>query len=207
MSVSALVTQRISRLQKGMPFTIESFYALGSVTSVQKAFSRLAKEGSVVRVAKGIYTRPKPLKSFPAIKIMANTEEIALSWVRKHNYTMVRQGIEEAYRLGLQTQAPVKTVFWCSGPSREFKAGNQQVIIKHVAESKLLWVNKPEGSLYRALLVMPAEYTSLVQLKTAIKRLGLSGNEIILVIRKLKLQPLLSSWQNKLSQLESEFLS
>ncbi|GHG77482.1 hypothetical protein GCM10010919_33170 [Alishewanella longhuensis] len=73
---------------------------------------------------------------------------------------MVRQGIEEAYRLDLQAQAPVKTVFWSYGPSREFKAGNQQVIIKHVVESKLLCVNKPEGSLYRALLVMSAEYFS-----------------------------------------------
>ncbi|MDP4536906.1 DUF6088 family protein [Alkalimonas collagenimarina] len=207
MSVSALVAHRVSRLQKGTPFTIEGFYALGSVTSVQKAMSRLAQEGTVVRVAKGIYARPKPLKSFPSIQTSATAEEVAWSWARNHNYALVPQGLEEAYRLGLQTQAPVKTVFWSSGPSREFKVGNQQVVVKHTAHSKLRWANKPEGAFYRALLVLSAEHTPLQHLKAALKRLNLTSNEVIPVIRKLKLQPTLISWQNKLTMLESELLS
>lgn len=207
MSVSALVAHRVSRLQKGMPFTIEGFYALGSVTSVQKALSRLAQEGTVVRVAKGIYARPKPLQSFPSIKTTATAEEVALSWARQHSYSLVPHGLEEAYRLGLQTQAPVKTVFWTSGPSREFKMGNQQVLVKHAAQSKLRWANKPEGAFYRALLVLTAEHTSLQQLKTALKRLNLAANDVIPVIHKLKLQPTLLPWQSKLTKLESELLS
>jgi hypothetical protein len=207
MSVSALVAHRVSRLQKGMPFTIEGFYALGSVTSVQKALSRLAQEGTVVRVAKGIYARPKPMKSLPSIKTTTTAEEVALSWGRKHNFTLVPQGLEEAYRLGLQTQAPVKTMFWTSGPSREFKIGNQQVLVKHIAQSKLRWANKPEGAFYRALLVLSAEHTSLQQLKTAITRLKLSSNEFVPFLHKLKLQPNLIPWQSKLAKLESELPS
>ena len=56
-------------MQRGTPFTIEKFYSLGSVTAVQKAMSRLTKEGEIVRVAKGIYSRPKPLAALPSIKI------------------------------------------------------------------------------------------------------------------------------------------
>ncbi len=52
-----------------------------------------------------------------AINPQIYAEEIAFSWARKLNFTMVRQGLEDAYQLGLQTQAPVNIVFWCSGPS------------------------------------------------------------------------------------------
>ena len=64
MSVSTLVANRVSRMKRGTPFSIEGFYSLGTTTSVQKAMSRLAKEEKIVRVAKGIYSRPKPLKIF-----------------------------------------------------------------------------------------------------------------------------------------------
>jgi hypothetical protein len=55
MSVSTLVANRVSRMKRGTPFSIEGFYSLGTTTSVQKAMSRLAKEEIIVRVAKGIY--------------------------------------------------------------------------------------------------------------------------------------------------------
>ena len=55
MSVSTLVANRVSRMKRGTPFSIEGFYSLGTTTSVQKAMSRLAKEEKIVRVAKGIY--------------------------------------------------------------------------------------------------------------------------------------------------------
>ena len=68
---------------------------------MQKALSRLAQEGVVERVAKGIYVRPKTLASMPSIKITASAEQIAKKWAQQHGYTLVRQGIKSAYRLGL----------------------------------------------------------------------------------------------------------
>lgn len=206
MSVSALVANRVSRMKRGTPFSIEGFYSLGSTTSVQKAMSRLAKEKVIVRVAKGIYSRPKPLKSIPSIKITAKAEEIAKTWARTHHYKIVPQGLEAAYRLGLQTQAPMKSVYWTTGPSREFRVGNEVVQVHHTTKSKLQWENKPEGAVFRSLLTLSPEHTPESSLKNAFTRLQLSEKETVRILSKLQKNAMLAMWKNKLKNIEHSLL-
>jgi hypothetical protein len=194
-------------MKRGVPFSIERFYSLGTITSVQKAMSRLTKEGEVNRVAKGIYSRPKPLPSIPSIKITAKAEDVAKTWARTHKYKIVPQGLEAAYRLGLQTQAPVKSIYWTTGPSRKFQVGNEVVQVKHTTERKLQWINKPEGALFRGLLALSPEHTSISTLLMAVRRLNLNKNESINMIKKLKNSPALRSWKSKLDQLEISLCS
>lgn len=206
MSVSALVANRVSRMKRGTPFSIEGFYSLGSTTSVQKAMSRLAKEKVIVRVAKGIYSRPKPLKSIPSIKITAKAEEIAKTWARTHHYKIVPQGLEAAYRLGLQTQAPMKSVYWTTGPSREFRVGNEVVQVHHTTKSKLQWENKPEGAIFRSLLTLSPEHTPESLIKNAFTRLQLSEKETVRILSKLQKNTMLAMWKNKLKNIEHSLL-
>jgi hypothetical protein len=207
MSVSTLVANRVSRMKRGTPFSIEGFYSLGTTTSVQKAMSRLAKEEIIVRVAKGIYSRPKPLKSIPSIKITAKAEEVAKTWARTHHYKIVPQGLESAYRLGMQTQAPMKSVYWTTGPTREFKIGNEVVQVHHTAKSKLQWENKPEGTLFRGLLALSPKHTSESLLKNALIRLKLTESETLKVISKLQKNAMLAMWKLKLENVERSLLS
>lgn len=200
MSVSMKVSSRVNRIRRGLPFPISGFYGLGSQTSVQKAMSRLAKEGVITRVSKGFYVRPKPLPSMPSIKVTASAEQVARTWAKTHGYKLVAQGQEAAYRLGLQSQAPVKTIFWSNGPSRHFKIGNEVVAVCHVSEQKLRWPDRPEGTLLRALAVTPPSSMDLSKLRGAFKRLTLSGQETIDVIQKLRDVLLLQTWNHKLQQ-------
>jgi len=207
MSTSAKITRRLQRMRRGVPFSIRQFQELGSTASVQKSLSRLAKKGVVERMAKGIYVRPKPLASMPSIKITASAEQVAKKWAKEYGYTLVRQGVESAYRLGLQTQAPVKTVFWSNGASRTFSVGNEIVEVRHVAKSKLRWKSRPEGELLRSFTVTPANSVKLSELKKALSRLKLSESESLTTIRKLKSTPLPEGWQIKLEQFEKEMMA
>ncbi len=202
MSVAMKVAYRINRMKRGVPFSITGFYSLGSRASVQKAISRLALEGVVERVSKGFYVRPKPLPSMPSIKTTASAEQVAKAWAKEHGYKLVSQGQEAAYRLGLQTQAPMKTVYWSNGPSREFRIGNQVVEVRHISDQKLRWEKEPAGALLRGLLVTPPESVEVSGLKKAVQRLSLTPAEIKAVVKKLSSLPLLNAWQSKLEQLE-----
>lgn len=202
MSVASKVNGRVNRLKRGEPFSITGFYALGSLTSVQKAFSRLAKEGVVERVGKGLYVRPKPLPSMPSIKTTTSAERVAKVWAKEHGYKLVDQGQEAAYRLGLQTQAPMKTIYWSNGPAREFRIGNQVVEVRHITDQKLRWPGAPEGVLLRGLLVTPPESVEVSNLRNALQRLSLSARESVAVIRKLYALPQLQAWEPKLRELE-----
>ncbi|AUZ85972.1 hypothetical protein CDW43_03425 [Methylophaga nitratireducenticrescens] len=189
-------------MTRGVPFAITGFYSLGSRTSVQKVMSRLAQEGVVERVSKGFYVRPKTLPSMPSIKTTASAEQVAKAWAKEHGYRLVSQGEAAAYRLGFQTQAPMKTVYWSNGPSRQFRIGNQAVEVRHVSRQKLCWGDTAEGILLRALLVTPPESVKLSDLKRAVQRLSLSPEETGLVLHKLSDFSLLKVWQGKLQQLE-----
>lgn len=202
MSVPMMVETRLKRIKRGVPFSIAGFYTLGTRTSVQKAFSRLAKQGEIERVSKGFYVRPKPLPSIPSIKTTASAEQVARVWAKEYGYKLVSQGQEVAYRLGLQTQAPMKTIFWSNGPSREFRVGNEVVQVRHISEQKLRWVREPEGALLRGLLVTPPESIGVTRLQKACQRMSLSSSQARTIARKLGTLPLLKPWQEKLQQLE-----
>lgn len=207
MSVSELVKNRLSRMKRGIPFSIEKFYSLGSATAVQKTMSRLTEAGEVVRVAKGIYSRPKPLASIPSITIAATAEDVVKTWAKARRYKMVPQGLEAAYRLGLQTQSPLKTVFWCSGPSRTFRVGNQEVEVKHTSRDKLQWADKPEGELLRGLMLSSPEHTTAQQLSMALRRLNISQEEKLTVVNKLLNNHSLFVWTPQLTHLKQALLS
>lgn len=204
MTVSAKVVACIHRKKRGVPFVIGSFYRLGSPASVQKAFSRLAKEGVIERVAKGIYVRPKHLSSIPSIKTTVSVEQVAKVWAKEYGYTLVEQGQEAAYRLGLQTQAPMKVIYWSNGPSRNFKLGNQTLEVRHVVEKKLYWVGKPEGAFLRGLIVTSPESVEESHFLNAFKRLSLKETEGLRVLQKIRNAGLLPAWEEKLRQIEKK---
>ncbi|MFC6674020.1 DUF6088 family protein [Marinobacterium aestuariivivens] len=203
MSISANVLQRIQRMKRGVPFSISRFYELGSEAAVQKAMSRLAEDGIIERVAKGMYVRPKPLPSIPSIKVKTSAVTVARVWAKEHRYTLVPQGLEAAYRLGLQTQAPMKTIFWSDGPSRTFSVGNEVVEVRHIAKQKLRWSGRPEGELLRGLSVTPPTAVGLPALRKAFRRLGLTRSESHAVVERLKSSSLPKAWQEKLAELET----
>ncbi len=207
MSAFSKVAARLSRMQRGKSFNIEGFYSLGTLTAVQKAMSRLAQAGEVVRVSKGYYVRPKPLKAMPAIKVTTSARELAHTWAKNHSYSLVPQGLEAAHRLGLQQQAPMKTIYWSSGPTRTFKIGNEVVEIKHRAKKVLRWPNKPEGALLRGLLALAPGEVAESDILLAFKRLSLATPEAIKVVQKLRNQALPPAWQSKLAHCEVMLLS
>ncbi|WP_353620549.1 DUF6088 family protein [Pseudomonas sp. MWU13-3659] len=59
MSVAESIASHIKYLPKGKPFTIDRFIEAGSRASVDKALSRLVQAGTLERVARGVYMRPK----------------------------------------------------------------------------------------------------------------------------------------------------
>lgn len=207
MSVAEKVKQRILRLEKGIPFSIKSFYTLGTISAVQKAFSRLSKEKVVIRVAKGYYARPKTLKSVPFMQIKPSAQKVASKWAKENGYILVRQGIEEAYRLGWQTQAPVKRVYWTTGPSRTFRIGREVVEVRHITKQKLKWASKPEGSMLRALSAIKPESVTSRELRRSIKRLSLSKQKTKKLISNIVDMPINKAWKEKLVNFEKEQLA
>ena len=60
-------------------------------------------------------------------------------------------GAAAANALGLTTQAPIRSVYLTSGPSRTLSLGNQTVEFRHAPAWQLLLADRPAGEAVRAL--------------------------------------------------------
>jgi len=75
MSIEEKILQRIEAFPKGELFLPADFSELGSSEAVRLSLFRLEKEGVIMRVAQGIYVRPK--ESNIIGKLIPSAEEIA----------------------------------------------------------------------------------------------------------------------------------
>ena len=198
MTTQDIVLHYIDNLERGAPFYIDELYALASKGAVQKAIGKLVRAGKVVRVSKEMYAAPKPLPSVPSIVFTTIPEEIAKLWAKKHGYRLASQGFEAAYKIGFQTQAPVRTVYWSDGPTKEFTFGNAALFIRRVYSKKLKFSGQALGVLLRAIYVTNADAIEMKDLQTAFNRLSISNIEMESVLKQLQEEPLPKKWISKL---------
>ncbi|TQV87661.1 DUF6088 family protein [Aliikangiella coralliicola] len=200
-TLTRTVLNRLSNIAKSTPFTVRKFTDLGSSSSVHRILSRLCNEGKIIRVMRGFYVLPSEIDSLPNVKFSASVESLARAWALDRGYKLVATGIEEAYRLRLQTQAPVKSIYWTNGPSRTISIENATAIIRHVSDSKLRWSDEPLGNLFRAMLVLDPKYVKRHHFKRALDICLKSEEQKITGLNKLSKVRELKHWQHLIQQL------
>ena len=101
---------------------------MGTRAAVDQALSRLAKEGCVLRVARGSYVLPV-VGRFGSRS--PSTETVVAAIEAQSGETIVASGATCANAMGLTTQVPTREVFITSGRSRTIKLGARSIELKH----------------------------------------------------------------------------
>ncbi|MDD2918507.1 DUF6088 family protein [Rhodoferax sp.] len=168
--MSILTTSIISAakaLPEGGLLSPKEFLHLASRAAVDQTFSRLAREGQLMRVGRGAYTHPvagrfgiRP----PSTETVIEAIESACGEV------VVSHGAAEANALGLTTQVPTREVFLTSGPARKLHLGKRMIELKHGQRWQLALGKRPAGRVIRALSWLGPEQ--------AAASLKLLGNQI-----------------------------
>lgn len=175
---SKAILEKINNLPEGEPFKANLFIEIAPYASIRKALSTLVKTGYLMRVAWGVYVRPK-INRFvgPAIP----PSEKILNVVAKEE-TLGILGAEAAQQLGLITQMVMREVYLTSGRTRTIRLKNGRTIsLRHasprklalshrlagVALSALWWMGKEEVTpeMIRSIQqkLPPAEYQALME--------------------------------------------
>lgn len=142
------ILQRVRSLREGEILSPKEFLHLGSRAAVDQAFSRLAKAGKLLRVARGDYV--VPITSRFGVRPPA-PEKVVKSLARRSGEIVVPHGASAANALGLTQQVPIREVYLTSGRSRKLKLGQGEVLIKHAPPWMLTLGTRPAGSAIRAL--------------------------------------------------------
>ena len=135
-------------LPEGGLLSPREFLHLASRAAVDQALARLAREGALLRVGRGLYTPPVQGR-FGARP--PSTESVIQAFQAANGETIVASGAAEANALGLTPQVPVREVFLTSGRARTLQLGNRRIELKPGSKVQLSLGHRPAGRALRAL--------------------------------------------------------
>ena len=139
-SVHQQVLEKIDEFERGSIFFPEDFVSIGNSESVRQALSRICKDGTVVRLSKGIYL-------YPVIDgelgiFYPSVERIAKAISKRDKSRIVPTGAFALNRLGLSTQVPMNVIFHTDGITRKINIGKQIITFKHAHPKSLSFRGK-----------------------------------------------------------------
>lgn len=142
------ILQQARSLPEGGVLSPKEFLHLGSRSAVDQAFSRLAKAGTLLRVARGAYAAP--VSSRFGSRAPA-PEKVVKALAEQSGEIVVPHGASAANALGLTQQVPIREVYLTSGRTRKLKLGRSEVLVKHAPRWMLALGTRPAGAAVRAL--------------------------------------------------------
>ncbi len=148
-TIEKQVLNEIRDTKYGSIFFVDDFLNIGNAKAVNKSLERLVAKGELVRIATGIYVRPK--KSNLLGILTPDIQEIASAIARRDKARIVPTGLYALNRLGLSTQVPMNVVYLTDGSARKIKIGNRSVLFKKAAPKNLSAVGEISGLVIQAL--------------------------------------------------------
>jgi hypothetical protein len=168
MSIAESISNRIKHMPKGKPFAGALFFEAGPRAAVDQTLSRLVKAGSLERVTRGVYMRPKVVEFVG--RVAPSPVEVMKVIARTNGETIQLHGAEAVRRLGLSTQMQVRPTFYTSGTTREIKVGKGSVRLQHVGKKRLQHAGTAVGTALTALFYVGKEGVT----PELVKRIGKS---------------------------------
>lgn len=163
-----MLAERITRyaesLSEGVVLATKGLLRLGGRAAVDQALSRLAREGTLMRIGRGRYVLP-----------IANdyggrspeTHKVIEALERQIGEPIVPHGIVAANGLGLTTQVPVRETYMTAGRPFELSFGKRVVKILHVPRWQVIMPHRSAGNAVRAIAWLGQEHAqeALLQIR------------------------------------------
>ena len=155
-SIYNIIISRIYGNKRGWVFTPNHFFDLGSRTAVAQSLARLARAGTIRRLAHGLYDYPE---KHPALgDLPANYERIAQALAGRDSLKIQPSGAYAANLLGLTEQVPARIVFLTDGFNRTVRINKQQIVLKRTTPKNMATAGHVSGLVIQALRYLGQDY-------------------------------------------------
>lgn len=148
-SIEKQIEKSIKSKPKGTLVLLDDYVSYGASKAIQKSLERLADKQVIVRVAQGIYVRPKISKLIGAL--VPSAEDVAEAIAKRDRIRTVPTGSYALNALGLSTQVPMNIVLLTDGSPREIRVGNRKIKFKKTTPKNLLAKGKISRLVIQAL--------------------------------------------------------
>ena len=157
-SIDLQVFTAIRSRGRGCIFVPADFLEIGSREAVDITLHRLAKKGTIRRLARGLYDFPK---DHPVLgRLSPSAEAIAEAMAGRDRTRIQPAGAYAANALGLSEQVPAKAVFLTDGPSRTVKVGATTIQLRRTTSRNMAAAGRLSGLLIQALRELGEEHVT-----------------------------------------------
>jgi len=164
------IFKKMKQNRRGKIFFANDFVTLGNYKACSKALERLAKQGNIMRVSRGIYAIPQKNELFGTLT--PSFDSVVAAIVKRDKAKIIPTGLFAENILGLSTQVPMKAVYLTDGTPRKLMIGKIPLIFKKTTPKNLATKGKISGLAIQAL--------------KSIRKDRITGDEIDKVVNLLK---------------------
>lgn len=151
-------------------FAPADFIDLGTRHAVDKALSRMAADGTIRRVARGLYDRPR---KHPVVGTTApSIGQVAKAVAAKAGTRLQPTGAYAANLLGLSDQVPAKVVFLTDGRSKRIQLGKLTLSFKQTSPRLMATAGSVSGVVIQALRYLGKAHVTEDTVKRLDRRLS-----------------------------------
>jgi hypothetical protein len=184
-SLESKLSKRIFGSGRGTVFTPSHFLDLGSRDAVDQALSRLTANGTIRRLARGLYDYPK---LHPVLgPLLPSPDSIAKAIALRDAARLQPTGAYAANLLGLSEQVPATVVFLTDGSARTVQVGTQTIALRHTTPRNMATAGRLSGLLIQALRYLGQG--SITPEVLEFLRNTLPASERLALVRDVKLAP------------------
>jgi hypothetical protein len=155
-SIDYKVLRRILGRGRGSVLVPGDFLDLGSRQAVDLVLHRLARKGTIRRLARGVYDYPKQHPVLGSLSPPADA--IARALAGRDRTRLQPTGAYAANALGLSEQVPAKAVFLTDGPRRTVKIGPTTIQLRRTTPRNMEAADRLSGLLIQALRELGEEH-------------------------------------------------
>src|SRR5579872_3848431 len=168
------IVARIERLGEGKAFSAKDFLDIASRGTIDMALGSLARSGTIRRIRRGLYDKPKVNPALGG-KLSPDIDEAARAIARKQKWKIVPEGAWAANLLGLSTQVPAKIIYLTDGPNNEVPIGRRSIYFKHARPKALAGLEGKFALVVQALRYLGKENVGSREVETL--RAALTASE------------------------------
>ncbi|MGE0632260.1 MAG: DUF6088 family protein [Pseudobdellovibrionaceae bacterium] len=185
-AIETKVLNRIYGYGRGTCFTPDRFLDYGSDEAIRKSLSRLAKDGIIRRISKGIYEYPQKHQELGIMP--PNIESVVKAISQRDHIQTQPSGAYAANLLGLSEQVPAKISYLTNGSSRKIKVGSKILVFKKTNNKALAVAGTTSGLIFEALKFIGKDHIDTKTISSL--RRKLSSKDRAQLIKDLKFAPI-----------------
>lgn len=155
-SYAKKIQWEIEKMDPGSVFVRSDFAEIADSETLRRNLNRLAENGTLYRVQKGVYEKPK-FNARLGEKVATDPQKVAKALARGYHWTIVPSGEAALNQLGLSTQVPAVWCYISDGPYRSYSWDRTKLEFRHRTNREISGMSEKSALVVQALKAIGKE--------------------------------------------------